>query len=59
MTIRRVYVKIRHRFEVDIPDELLEDGREDELDEHLYYHFEDQDWIFDEVEIFDLDGRYV
>lgn len=59
MTIRNVYVNISHRFQVDIPDELLADGREDELDDLLYYHFEDEQWVFDEVVLTDGNGNYV
>lgn len=59
MPIRRVSVSIDHTFEVDIPDELLQDGWEDALDDYLYSKFEDEDWIFDELSIYTLDGRYI
>lgn len=59
MPIRRVYVKIDHMFEVDVPDELLTDDRAEELEEYVADHFEDTDWLFDEIFITDLDGNYV
>lgn len=55
MTIRRVSVNISHDFELDIPDDLLEDGNEDALDDYIYSSFEDEP--FDDLLITDLKGK--
>lgn len=59
MPIRNVYVKISHKFEVDIPDELLLDENSWDLDMYLADKFEDTDWVFDEIVITDGNGNYV
>lgn len=53
MTLKRVKVEIRHTFDLDIPDDLLdEDGLE--LDYFVYDAFEDEDWEFNNMVISDI-----
>ncbi len=52
-----VSVRISHDFDVDVPENLLEDGNEDLLDEYLYEYFIDSDWLFDEMTIRTPDGK--
>lgn len=53
MTLKRVKVKIRHTFDLDIPDDLLDaDGLE--LDYFVYDAFEDEDWEFNNMVISDI-----
>lgn len=53
MALKRVNVSIQHTFEVDIPDELLEDVEDgsDALDDFIYGAFEDSDWYFSDMYI--------
>lgn len=55
----RASVSIDYDFWVDVPETLLEDGNEDILDEHLYEAFIDRDWVFNELVLWDENGRVI
>lgn len=52
MSLQRIKVEIRHTFELDIPDHLLdEDGDDWALDAFIYDAFEEEDWEFSNLTI--------
>lgn len=55
VTVKRVFVVIRHVFDLDIPDTLL-DEEDDQwaLDQFVYDAFEEEDWEFNELSIRDI-----
>lgn len=58
MTVKRVKVYIRHSFDLDIPDVLLDDEDGWELSYFIYNAFENEDWEFSDLDIRNLDGSY-
>lgn len=48
MTMKQVTVRINHTFELDIPDELLDEDGWD-LDYYIYDAFENEDWQFSDM----------
>ena len=50
MTVRRVKIRIDHTFDLDIPDDLMDEDGWD-LDYFVYDAFENEDWEFSDMVI--------
>lgn len=55
MALKNITIRIDHYMQLEIPDELLEKGAEEELDAYIYDMFvDDPDWYFSNLDIQDV-----